>query len=84
MQKFQVFMTFVVWGIILEVKSDADFKNDICKRISQRLGVVIVGFNVNGLIFRKIFIFFRLSRVGYRSRGYKVCLLRNYDCRLDM
>ena len=69
MQKFQVFMTFVVWGIILEVKSDADFKNDICKRISQRLGVVIVGFNVNGLIFRKIFIFFRLSRVGYRSRG---------------
>ena len=69
MQKFQVFMTFVVWGIILEVKSDADFKNDICKRISQRLGVVIVGFNVNGLIFRKIFIFFRLSRVGYCSRG---------------
>ena len=69
MQKFQVFMTFVVWGIILEVKSDADFKNDICKRISQRLGVVIVGFNVNGLIFRKIFILFRLSRVGYCSRG---------------
>ena len=25
-----------------------------------------MGFNVNGLIFRKIFIFFRLSRVGYR------------------
>ena len=31
---------FVVWGIIVQVKSDADFENDICKRIPQRLGEV--------------------------------------------
>ena len=62
-------MTFVVWGIILGVKSDADFENEIFKRIFQRLGVVYVGFNVHGVVFRKIFIFFRLSRVGYRSGG---------------
>ena len=54
-------MTFVVWGIILEVKSDADLENDICKRISQRLGVVSVGFNVIGVVFRTIFIFFPLE-----------------------
>ena len=59
-------MTFVVWGIILEVKSDADFENDICKRMSQRLGVVLVGFNVEKVVFRKNFIFFRLNRVGCR------------------
>ena len=53
-------MTFVVWGITLEVKSDPDFKNDIFKTISQRLWVVFVGFNVGGEVFRKIFIYFRL------------------------
>ena len=62
-------MTFVVWGIILEVESDADFENDNFKIIFKRLGVVLAGFNVNGVVFRKIFICFRLSRVGYRSRG---------------
>ena len=62
-------MTFVFWCIILEVFSDADFENDVCTRISQRLGVVIAGFKVNGMVFRKVFISFRLSRVGYRSRG---------------
>ena len=50
-------MTFVIWGIILEVKSDADSDYDICKRISQHLSVVLVGFNVNGVVFRKILIF---------------------------
>ena len=35
-----------VWGIILDVKSDANLEIDICKRIFQRLGV-LVGFNVN-------------------------------------
>ena len=64
-------MTFVVWGTILEVKTDAYLKNDICKRISQRLAVVFVGFNINEVFFRKIFMFFRLSRVGYRSRSAK-------------
>ena len=49
-------MTFVVWDIILEVKSDADFENDICKRISRRLEVVKAGFNVNGVVFRKVFV----------------------------
>ena len=57
------------WGIILEVKRDADFENAICRGISQRLGEVLVDFNVNGVIFRKVFIFFRLNRVWYRSRG---------------
>ena len=47
-------MTFVVWGIILGVKKDADVENDICKRMSQRLGIVIVGFSVNRVVFRKI------------------------------
>ena len=55
--------------IILQVKSDDDSKNEICKRISQRLGVVLVGFNIDGVVVRKIFIFFHVSRVGYRSRG---------------
>ena len=62
-------MTSVVWGIIQEVKTDADFETDICKAISRRLGIVLVGFNVDGVVFRNIFIFFHLSRVGYRSRG---------------
>ena len=62
-------MNFVVWGIILEVKSDADFENDTGKRISQRSGVLLVGFNVNGVVFRRIFIIFRLRHVGDRSKG---------------
>ena len=62
-------MTFDARGIILEVKSDAYSENDICKRISQRVGLVLVGFNVDGMVFRNIFICFRLSRVGYRSKG---------------
>ena len=44
-------MRFVIWGIILGVKSDADFENDICNRTSPRLGVVLVGFDVNGVVF---------------------------------
>ena len=71
-------MTFVVLGIILEVKIDADSENGICQKIPQRLGVLLLSFNEDGLVFRKIFIFSHLSRVGYRSRGKKVCLLRNY------
>ena len=27
-------------GIILGVKNDAEFENDICRRVSQRLGAV--------------------------------------------
>ena len=61
-------MTFVVWGIIPEVRTDADFKNDICKRISQRLGVVLVGFNVDGVVIRKIFIFAASVILRYHSR----------------
>ena len=37
--------------MILEVKIDADFENDICKRISQHLGVILVGFNADGVDF---------------------------------
>ena len=59
-------MPVVVWGIISDVKSDADLEDDICKRTFQRFWIVLVGFSV---VFRKIFIFFRLSRVGYHARG---------------
>ena len=51
---------FVVWGITLEVKSDADFENDVCENISQRLGVVFVGLNVIG-VFSKDFHLFSLQ-----------------------
>ena len=51
------------------MKSDADSENDTSKMISQRLRVVLMDFNVNGVVFGKIFIFFRLSRVGYHARG---------------
>ena len=54
--KVSSFHNFVVWVIILEVKSDADSVNDICKRTSQRLGVGLVGFHVNGVVLRKIFV----------------------------
>ena len=38
------------------VQSDADFENDSSKRISQRLRVVLIDFNVNRVVFRKIFV----------------------------
>ena len=47
-------MSFDIWGIILGVKNDADFENGICKTITLRLRLVLVGFNVNGVFFRKI------------------------------
>ena len=47
---------FVVSGVNPGVKNDADFKNYICKRTFQRLGMVSVGFNVNRVDLRKIFI----------------------------
>ena len=43
-------------GIIPGVKNDAEFKNDVCRIVSQRLGAVLVNFNVNGVVFRKIFV----------------------------
>ena len=68
--KISGLMAFVVWGITREVTSDDDSENDICsKRISQRLGVGFVGFfNVEGVVFRKIFIFYHSNCVGYSSR----------------
>ena len=47
----------VISGVILRVKSDAEFKNDVCKTISQRVGAVLVNLYVNGVVFRKIFVF---------------------------
>ena len=45
---------FVIWSFILRVKGGADFENDTCNRIFRRLGVVLlVGFHVKGLGFRK-------------------------------
>ena len=49
-------MSFVIWAIILAVKRDADFRNDTSKRIFQRLGVVLMDFNVTGVVLRKIFL----------------------------
>ena len=43
-------------GIIRRVKNDAEFKNYICRIVSKRLGAVLVNFNVNGVVFRKIFV----------------------------
>ena len=47
--------SFVISVVILGVQNDAAFKNDICRRVSQRLGPVLVNFNVNTVVFRKIF-----------------------------
>ena len=49
-------MSFVIWGLILEVKNYTDYENDVCGRIYQHLVVALVGLNVNGVAFRKIFI----------------------------
>ena len=46
----------------------ADFENDICKRTSQSLRVLLVGFNVNGVVFDSLY-FFCFSHVGYHPRG---------------
>ena len=54
----QIFICFNVCGIILGVKHDADFKNSVCKQISARLGVVFVGFNVNGVVILRRILFF--------------------------
>ena len=63
-------MVFVIWSIILGVKNDANFENDIRKRVSQRLGIVLVGFNANGVFFLlEMFYLFCFSHVGYQSRG---------------
>ena len=56
-------------GIVLGVKRDAEFKNDIVRRVSQRLGAVSMHFNVNGVAFSKDFRSSCLSHVGYHSRG---------------
>ena len=50
-------LTFsVIWGIYPGVRNNADFKNCIFKRTSKRFGVVLVGFNGNGVLFGTIFI----------------------------
>ena len=64
LDELSYFMSFV----ILDVKKDADFKNGTCKMISERLGVVLVGFDLIGC-FWKDFNYFCLSRVGYHFRG---------------
>ena len=48
--------SFVISGVILGVKNDAEFKNDICREVFLRLGAVLVHFNANGVVFRKIFV----------------------------
>ena len=48
--------SFVISGVISGVKNDAEFKNDICTKVSKRLGVVLVNFNVKRVVFRKIFV----------------------------
>ena len=45
--------SFVISGVIPGVTNDAKLKNDICRRVSQCLGPVVVNFNVNWVVFRK-------------------------------
>ena len=52
--------SFVISGVILGGKNDAELKNDIRKTIFQRLGAVLVNLNVNGVFFRG-FSFFSLE-----------------------
>ena len=40
-------------GIVIGVKRDPEFKNDIARRVSQRLGAVSMNFNVNGVVFER-------------------------------
>ena len=46
-----------MYGVTLAVKNDADFENESYKWMLKRLGVVLLDFNVNGVVFWKIFIF---------------------------
>ena len=55
-----MFRSFVISGVILGVKNDVEFTNDVFKTILQRLGAVLVNLHVNGVVFRKIFVFFFL------------------------
>ena len=48
-------MSLNIFDVIVGVKNDSDLENNICKRISLRLEVVLVGFNENGLVFRQTF-----------------------------
>ena len=56
-------MSSVIWDIVLGILNDADFendKNDIFERMSQCLRIVLLNFNVNGVVFER-FLFFRLK-----------------------
>ena len=55
---------------MLGVKSDANLKKDTCGRISYCLRVVLMDFNVDRVVFRKIVII-SASYVGYHPRGLK-------------
>ena len=46
--------SYVISGVTLEVKTGAEFKNYICKRIYASLWAVLVNFNVTVVDFRKI------------------------------
>ena len=56
LDKMDIVISFVIWAMIPGVKTGADFEDSICKDIFQRLGLVSVGFNVNGVVSRKIYI----------------------------
>ena len=49
--------SFVISGVILGAKNDAEYKNDICKTLSQSLVVHLGNFEVNRVVLRQIFIF---------------------------
>ena len=48
---------------MLGVEHEADFENGICKDIPERLGAVLVHFNVNGVVIVEMifFIFFLIE-----------------------
>ena len=67
-------------GIFLAVKNIAHFDNYKWERIAQRLGVALMGFVVNGVVFRKVSSF--LTKWWYYFGGWKACQLLN--CQLDI
>ena len=74
--------SFVISGVISGVKNDAEFKHDICRRVSQRLELVLVNFNVNGVVFRKIFVLPASVMLGIIPRVKNDAEFKNYICRI--
>ena len=74
--------SFVISGVILGVKNDAEVKNDISRKVPQRLGAGLVNFNVNGVVFRKIFVLPASVMLGIMPGVKNDAEFRNDICRI--